>query len=176
LADSVAKVEKMGCRKIYVRAGATRKPCSRALPRGWESPWLPECPFEWTPTCFFEWRLHDPEKIGPTQPGDFCNKMGPLRPVAHVTTCLQLRKADATAHPPIPKTPGSVIGRDEAPAGRLPAGADAHPLPRETDRSRSGVLFAGPPPPTSGMPVGANHEPQPQPDAHAAVERRPNQR
>jgi hypothetical protein len=26
-------------------------------------------------------------------------------------------------------------------------------------------------PPTSGTPVGANHEPQPQPDAHAAVER-----
>jgi hypothetical protein len=30
---------------------------------------------ERTPTCFFEGRFHGPEKIGPTEPADFCNNI-----------------------------------------------------------------------------------------------------
>ena len=80
MADSVAKVEKLGAAKIDVRAGVRRKRRSQASPRSWGSrPWR-EQSVEWTPTDFFERHLHGPEKVAPTEPEDFCNNIGPTLP------------------------------------------------------------------------------------------------
>jgi hypothetical protein len=80
LADSVAKVEKLGAAKIDVRADVRRKRRSQASPRSWESPPWREQSVEWTPTYFFERHLHGPEKVALTEPEDFCNNIGPSQP------------------------------------------------------------------------------------------------